>query len=220
MKSVSTKPVVLVTGFEPFGGETINPSWEIAKSLPEEIGRHRVVAVRVPTAFGRAIDTTAAAIKKHNPSVVLCLGQAGGRAAISIERVAININDARIADNAGQQPIDESITSAGPAAYFATLPIKAMVDAVRKKGIPAEVSNTAGTFVCNHLMYGVLHHLATTGSSARAGFVHVPFLPSQVTASPGTASMSLEMMRAGIEVAIASAIKNSRDRKLVGGALN
>ncbi|MBC7625501.1 MAG: pyroglutamyl-peptidase I, partial [Aeromicrobium sp.] len=128
--------------------------------------------------------------------------------------------DARIADNAGHQPTDEIIAKDGPAAYFATLPIKSMVAAMRKRGIPAEVSNSAGTFVCNHLMYGVLHylhHLARSNSATRAGFIHVPYLPSQVTDRPATASMTLEVMTAGIEAAIATALKTKRDRKLVGG---
>jgi pyroglutamyl-peptidase len=211
-------PIVLVTGFEPFGGERINPSWEIAKALPQKIGSHRVIALRVPTVFGKAIESVAAAINKHQPSLIISIGQAGGRAAISVERVAINVDDARIADNVGAQPIDEAVVASGPAAYFATLPIKAMVEAVRKRGIPAEVSNSAGTFVCNHLMYGVLHHLAQSNSKARAGFIHVPYLPGQVTDLPGTASMTLEMMTAGIEAAMAAAIKTKRDRKLVGGA--
>ena len=222
-------PTILVTGFAPFGGERINPSWEVAKALPAKFGTHVVRTLRVPTAFGDAVKTVAAAYEKYQPSLIVLIGQAGGRAAISVERVAININDARIADNAGHQPTDEIIAKDGPAAYFATLPIKSMVAAMRKRGIPAEVSNSAGTFVCNHLMYGVLHylhylhhlhnlhHLARSNSATRAGFIHVPYLPSQVTDRPATASMTLEVMTAGIEAAIATALKTKRDRKLVGG---
>jgi pyroglutamyl-peptidase len=217
---MKTNPVVLVTGFAPFGGECINPSWEIAKALPEKIGAHTIRALRVPTVFGKAIEAVTKAIDQHQPSLIISIGQAGGRAAISVERIAINIDDARIADNAGRQPIDEAIAMNGPAAYFATLPVKAMVEAIRKRGIPGEVSNSAGTFVCNHLMYGVLHHLVAIKSTARAGFIHVPFLPSQVTDRPTTSSMTVDMMTAGIEIAIGAALKTKRDRKLIGGALD
>jgi pyroglutamyl-peptidase len=212
-------PTVLVTGFEPFGDERINPSWEIAKALPSTIGSHCVVSQRLPTAFGDAIAAVAKLITKHQPNLVLCLGQAGGRSSISVERVAININDARIADNAGHQPIDETIVTDAPAAYFSTLPIKTMVAAMQKKGIPAEVSNTAGTFVCNHIMYGVLHHIATQNIAARAGFIHVPFLPSQVV-NGSAPSMAHSTMLAGVETAIDAAIRAKQDRKLVGGKLD
>jgi pyroglutamyl-peptidase len=216
---MQVSPIVLVTGFEPFGGERINPSWEIAKALPSTIGSHHVVTQRVPTAFGDAIAALAKLISKHQPSLVLCLGQAGGRSSISVERVAINVNDARIADNAGYQPIDQAIVGDAPAAYFSTLPIKAMVAAMQKKGIPAEVSNTAGTFVCNHIMYGALHHIATQKLAARAGFIHVPYLPSQVV-NGSAPTMALSTMQAGIEIAIDAAIRTKQDRKLVGGKLD
>jgi pyroglutamyl-peptidase len=216
-------PKILITGFAPFGGESINPSWQIAKSLPKTIARHQIECLEVPTEFGRAIKVTTKAIDSLKPVIVLCLGQAGGRARLSVERVAINMNDARIADNAGQQPIDESIAPLGegaPAAYFATLPIKAMVEAMTMQSIPAEVSNTAGTFVCNHLLYGVLHHIATKKLSIRSGFMHVPFLPSQTLDRADTASMSLDTMIEGVKVAIMAAITNQTDIKRVGGALD
>lgn len=216
---MKTIPTVLVTGFEPFGGELINPSWEIAKALPSIIGSHRLVSHCIPTAFGDAIVAVAKLISKHQPSLVLCLGQAGGRSSISVERVAININDARIADNAGYQPIDEAIVAAAPAAYFSTLPIKTMVAAMQKEGIPAEVSNTAGTFVCNHIMYGVLHHIATNKLNARAGFIHVPYLPSQLV-NGSAPTMALSTMRAGIEAAINASLRTKQDHKLVGGKLD
>ena len=216
---MKANPIVLVTGFEPFGGERINPSWEIAKALPSTITSHRIVAQRVPTVFSDAIVAVTRLITKHQPSLVLCLGQAGGRSMISVERVAININDARIADNAGYQPIDEAIMADAPAAYFSTLPIKTMVAAMQKKRIPAEVSNTAGTFVCNHIMYGVLHHIAIQQLSIRAGFVHVPFLPSQVV-NGSAPSMALTLMKTGVEIAIESAIRTKQDRKLLGGKLD
>jgi pyroglutamyl-peptidase len=217
MKSAVT---VLVTGFEPFGGERINPSWEIAKLIPKKIGAATVVAVRLPTGFGASVRAVSAAIERHQPSVVLALGQAGGRAQISVERVAINVDDARIADNLGQQPIDEPIAVDGPAAYFSTLPIKRIVADLQKQGLPAEVSNSAGTFVCNHLMYGLLHHIKGQGRIMRAGFIHVPYLPQQAARFPGAASMTLQTMVAGVTIAIATTLRHKRDRKLIGGALD
>jgi pyroglutamyl-peptidase len=213
-------PCVLVTGFEPFGGEAINPSWEIAKALPKSISRHRIERIKVPTEFDRAITVTAKALDRVKPTIVLCLGQAGGRARLSLERVAINVNDARIADNAGRQPIDEPIDDDAASAYFATLPIKAMVHAMSERGVPAEVSNTAGTFVCNHLMFGVLHHIAINNLNTRAGFMHVPFLPSQIVDRADTASMALDTMIEGVKVAIMAAIAHRTDVKHVGGALD
>ena len=211
---------VLVTGFTPFGGERTNPSWDIVKGLPETISGYRLEKLRVPTEFDNAIAVTTKAMDKLKPSIVLCFGQAGGRTCMSVERIAINVNDARIADNAGRQPTDEVIHAEGPAAYFCTVPIKAMVAAMTKADVPADVSNTAGTFVCNHLIYGVLHHIATLRSSARAGFIHVPYLESQVLDKPGIASMSLATMIAGAKATIMAAIKNKTDLKLSGGALD
>ena len=216
----ATGKCVLVTGFEPFGGEDINPSWEICTALSRRIGGARIETLRVPTQFGLAIETVAGAIARLEPSVVLCLGQAGGRAAVSVERVAINVDDARIADNAGSQPVDEAIAPAGPAAYFSTLPIKAMVAAMREAGVPAQVSNTAGTFVCNHLLYGVLHLLAAGSRRARAGFVHVPWLDSQAVRRPGEPAMALATMVRGVEAAIAAALEHKKDLRIEGGALD
>lgn len=211
---------VLVTGFEPFGGEDVNPSWEICRALPKTIGRSPIERLRVPTAFGLAVETVSDAIRRLDPAVVILLGQAGGRSAVCVERVAINVDDARIADNAGAQPIDEAIAPAGPAAYFATVPVKAMVAAMREAGVPAEVSNTAGTFVCNHLLYGVLHFLAIGARRARAGFIHVPWLDSQALARPGEPSMALATMARGVEAAIAAALKTPIDVKMAAGKLD
>jgi pyroglutamyl-peptidase len=210
---------VLVTGFTPFGGERTNPSWEIVKALPDRILGYRIAKLRVPTEFGKAIDVTAKALNTLQPEIVLCFGQAGGRSHLSVERIAINIDDARIADNAGNQMIDQPIRAEGPAAYFCTVPIKAMVAAMLETGAPAEVSNTAGTFVCNHLIYGVLHHIAVTALAARAGFVHVPYLDLQVLGKAGIASMSLPTMIAGAKAAIMAAIKHKTDLKLLGGTI-
>ena len=198
---------ILATGFMPFGGERTNPSWEIVKALPKTIAGHRLETLRVPTEFGKAIDVTLKAINVHQPEIVLCFGQAGGRSRISVERVAINVDDARIADNAGRQLIDEAVRADGPAAYFCTVPIKAMVVAMIKAGVPAEISNTAGTFVCNHLIYGVLDHIAQHRLTTRAGFIHVPYLESQVLDKADTAAMALALMITGAEAAVMAAIK-------------
>ena len=214
------EPVVLVTGFEPFNGERLNPSWEVCNRLSRSIGGMRVETCRVPCEFRRAIEGVAKAIERHRPTMVLSLGQAGGRAHLSVERVAINVDDARANDNAGAAPIDEAIAPDGPPAYFATLPIKAMVAAMRAAGVPAEVSNTAGTYVCNHLMYGVLHFIAASGASARAGFIHMPYAEEQVLDKPGIAGMAIATMVRGVEAAIAAAAERREDLKLAGGALD
>jgi pyroglutamyl-peptidase len=211
---------VLVTGFEPFDGDDTNPSWEACTRLPREIERLRVEVCRVPCEFRRAIEVVAAAIERHRPSIVLCLGLASGRTHMGVERVAINIDDARIPDNAGMQPIDEPIAANGPPAYFATVPVKAMVAAMHEKGVPAEVSNTAGTFVCNHLMYGVLHFLAASGLATRAGFIHVPCDEALALSKRGMASMSLATMARGVEAAIAAAHAHAEDIAASGGALD
>jgi len=211
---------VLVTGFEPFGGEDTNPSWEICRQLPAAIGRARVHTLRVPTEFRRAIEVVAGEIERLDPALVILLGQAGGRPCLSVERVAINVDDARIADNAGWQPVDEPVAPAGPAAYFATVPIKAMTAAIREAGVPAEVSNSAGTFVCNHLLYGVLHYLAASGRTARAGFIHVPWLEGQAVTRPGQPAMALATMVRGVEAAIAAALDTAVDVKMAAGTLD
>ena len=211
---------ILVTGFEPFGGEDVNPSWEICRDLPEAIGATRVHVLQVPCEFRTAIEVVAGEIERLEPAIILSLGLAGGRAAMGVERVAINVDDARIEDNAGSSPVDEPIASAGPAAYFATVPVKAMVAAMREADVPAIVSNTAGTFVCNHLMYGVLHFLAASGRDARAGFIHVPWLDAQALARPAEPSMALATMVRGVEAAMAAAIGNAADVKMGGGALD
>jgi pyroglutamyl-peptidase len=223
---------VLVTGFDAFGGESVNPSWDICERLPKKIAGQRVETCRVPCEFGRAVETVAKAIDRHRPALVILLGQAGGRAHLSVERVAINVTDARIADNGGNQPIDEPIAPDGPPAYFATLPIKAMVAAMRAVGVPAEVSNSAGTYVCNHLMYGVLHYVdsrfrgndkkrgGNDKNDIRAGFIHVPYSEEQVIDKPAIAGMSVATMLKGVEAAIAAAQRHAVDVKVEGGALD
>lgn len=216
----SGEDVVLVTGFEPFGGEALNPSAEICNRLPRSIAGMRVETCLVPCEFRHSIEVVAEAIDRHRPLLVLSLGQAGGRSRLGVERVAINVDDARIEDNAGERPIDEPIASNGPPAYFATLPIKAMVAAMHAAGVPAEVSNSAGTYVCNHLMYGVLHFIAASGADARAGFIHVPYAEEQVLDKPGAAAMAIATMVRGVEVAIAAAVAHRVDLAIAGGALD
>lgn len=215
---------ILLTGFEPFGGESINPSEEIARALNgRTVAGHPVVGALLPCVYGAAIKELKLLMKLHEPMLVVCVGQAGGRAEITPERVAINVDDARIPDNAGQQPIDKPIVKAGPAAYWSTLPIKAIVQELQKHRLPAAVSQTAGTFVCNHVFYGLMHALRDQ-TAVRGGFIHVPYLPEQ-TERPdsdlkGKPSLSLATMIAGIELALDTAVKYRRDVRKAGGATN
>ena len=200
---------LLLTAFDPFGGDAINPALEAVKLVADKIGRFDIVKLEVPTVFRKSIDTVAKAIEEEKPDVVLCIGQAGGRFEITPERVAINVDDARIKDNEGNQPIDIKIFEDGENAYFTTLPIKAMVEAIREANLPAAVSNTAGTFVCNHLMYGVLYTLAKNYPHIKGGFTHVPFIPAQVARrTPVAPYMALEDIKRGLEAAIAAIDKN------------
>jgi pyroglutamyl-peptidase len=211
-------PTVLVTGFEPFGGEAVNPSWMAAQALHgREIAAHRVIGAQLPTAFSRCVEELRELLLKHRPRLVICAGQAGGRAALSLERVAINVNDARIADNAGAQPVDTPVVAQGPAAYFSTLPIKAMLVALTAEGVRAEVSQTAGTFVCNHVFYGLMHELTVRPElrGTRGGFVHVPWLPGQ-----GQPSMQLAEIVEGLRLAIACALTTEHDIRQEAGALS
>lgn len=209
---------VLITGFEPFGGEQVNPSWEVVSQLDNAIiAGCRVVARQLPCVFGESLSVLNSAIDTLSPSLVLAIGQAGGRTDITVERVAINVDDARIPDNKGQQPVDEPIVAGGPAAWFSTLPIKAMVAAMREAGVPASVSQTAGTFVCNHVMYGLLHKLSVI-AEVKGGFIHIPYLPQQAAAHPGAPSMAAETVRLALEVAIATALQVDDDIAVTGGA--
>lgn len=211
-------PVVLVTGFDAFGGDTLNPSWLIAQALHgRRIAGHRVVAAQLPTVFGDSLAVLRGLLRTHRPALVLCLGQAGGRGALSLERVAINVNDARIADNAEAQPIDTPVVQDGPDAYFTRLPVKVMLHALQRAGIAAEVSQTAGTFVCNHVFYGLMHELATRRGfkTVRGGFVHVPWLPQQ-----GAPAMTLDDMVRGVSVALRCALGTRADIAQGAGALH
>lgn len=168
---------LLITGFDPFGGEDINPAWEAVKALPDQIGEFTLRKLQIPTVFGLAARQVLETAEEFRPHVILCVGQAGGRAAVTPERIAVNIRDAKIPDNAGNRPEGEPVEPQGPAAYFSTLPVKAMADAIQAAGLPGQVSNSAGAFVCNDTLYLLLHHYA--GTDTRVGFVHVPWLPQQ-----------------------------------------
>ena len=209
---------ILVTGFDPFGGEKVNPALEAVKLLPKEIHGAEVHWAEIPTVFYQSAEILEAEIVRYQPDVVLCVGQAGGRASLTPERVAINQDDARIPDNQGNQPIDEPIRMDGDAAYFSSLPIKAMVKSIKSEGLPATVSNTAGTFVCNHLMYQALYLADKKFPHMRAGFMHIPYMTEQVLNKPNTASMCLTDIVRGIEAAIRAIVDyKDKDLKLVGG---
>ncbi|MEO6278135.1 pyroglutamyl-peptidase I [Roseateles sp.] len=197
---------ILITGFEPFGGETINPAWEVARSLHNQvIGDATVHARCLPTSFGEAPLELARALAALQPGLVIALGQASGRSEISIERVAVNLIDARIADNAGQRPQDVPVRAEAPAAYFSTLPIKAMRDALRAAGHPAGLSLSAGAFVCNQVFFELQHQLA--GRAVRSGFIHLPALPEQAArAQPSVPSMGLAAQIDAIRLAVALAL--------------
>lgn len=210
---------VLITGFEPFGGEKVNPSIEAVKMLGNKILGADIVKAEIPTVFNKSIEKLEELLEKENPDITICIGQAGGRDRISVERIAINISDGRIPDNEGNQPIDEVIFEDGDTAYFAKLPIKAMVKEMNSKNIPAEVSNTAGTYVCNHLMYGLLYNINKKYPNMKGGFIHIPFIPEQVINKKDKPSMSLELIVKGLETAIEAAIKYEKDIKEIGGTI-
>ena len=210
---------VLITGFDPFGGEKINPALEAVKNLKDEIAGAKVIKVEIPTVFRKSLEELEKLITEHNPDIVICIGQAGGRFDITPERVAINMDDARIKDNEGNQPLDLPIFEDGENAYFSNLPIKAMVKEMQEGGIPASVSNTAGTFVCNHIMYGLLYMIDKKFNNIKGGFIHVPFIPSQVVDKKNAPSMSLENITKGLECAIKAAVENDSDIKAVGGTI-
>lgn len=209
---------LLITGFDPFGGEKINPAWEAVRGLPDKIGDIEVVKVQVPTVFKKSAKKLFEAIDREKPDAVVCVGQAGGRFDITVERVGINIEDGRIPDNEGYQPIDTAIFEDGENAYFATLPIKAMVDEMKKENVPASVSNSAGTYVCNHLMYSLLYYLDKKGlKNVRGGFIHVPFIPEQVVDKKNMPSMELSRITRGLEIALKAISEHRVDKVIAGG---
>lgn len=213
---------ILVTGFDPFGGEKINPAFEAVKLLPETIDGHEIIKLEIPTVFNKSIDTVVKKINEVNPDIVLAIGQAGGRFEVTPERIAINVDDARIPDNEGNQPLNQAIYKDGETAYFSTLPVKAMVEAIKEAGVPSSLSNTAGTFVCNHVMYGILYHIATIPEFAgkKGGFIHVPFMTEQIVGRVNTPSLSLEQITKGLNAAITACIKNNDDVEVVAGKID
>ena len=202
---------ILLCAFDPFGGESINPALEAVRAV--KLDGAEIEKCEVPTVFYKSVEVVLRKIEKFSPDAVVMIGQAGGRDKITPERVAINLSDARIADNEGNMPCDEPIVSGAPAAYFSTLPIKEIVRVLGEGGIPSAVSNSAGTFVCNHLMYGVLHYIAERGLDLPAGFIHIPYLPEQVTKKEGVASLPLELDVRAIEMALGVIIKQISEEK-------
>ena len=214
-----TRPRILLTGFEPFGGDKVNPSWLVAQALQgERISGLPVQALCLPCVYGDALAVLQAALVQQRPTVVLALGLAAGRTVLSLERVAINVDDARIADNAGAMPIDEPVVRGAPAAYFSRLPIKAIVAALREAGLPAAVSQTAGTFVCNHVFYGLMHALRRR-PGARGGFMHLPLLPEQAAAHGNAPSLALDLQVQGVRLALATTLATAADLRAGGGAI-
>lgn len=208
---------VLVTGFDPFGGESINPAWEAVKVIRDEIAGAEIIKMQIPTVVGKSISMIHDKMLEIHPDIVIAVGQAGGRFGITPERVAINVTDARIPDNEGNQPIDEPIFSDGDTAYFSNLPVKSMVQAIKDAGFPSTLSNTAGTYICNHVMYGILYYIQKEFPHARGGFIHVPYAVSQVIDKPNTASMAITDITAALEAAIKAAVENTTDIRAVGG---
>lgn len=192
---------ILITGFEPFGGETINPSWEAVRLLPDTVGGYALRKLRLPVSFVSAIRELEQSVRDNPPAAIVCIGQAGGRSAVTPERIGINLMDARVPDNDGFSPVETPIVPGGPDAYFSTLPVTAMVQAMREAGVPAQASLSAGTYVCNSLLYGTLHFLAQNGLKIPAGFIHVPFLPQQVLDKPQP-SLTLEQLQAALTAAL------------------
>jgi pyroglutamyl-peptidase len=212
---------VLITGFGPFGGEPINPALEAIKRLEGRIiEKHRIVTRELPVTRFESIRAIEQHLRETDPVLVLAIGQAGGRLEITPDRVAINIDDFRIPDNGGFQPVDEPVVAGAPLAYLSSLPIKAMVANMRQQGIPAAVSNSAGTFVCNHLFYGLMHFLAESGSTARAGFVHIPYLPEQAARLGAQPSMAVDTIVRGLELAVAAALSTPVDIRQTGGTIS
>ena len=210
---------VLLTGFAPFGGESVNPSWQAVSQLATR--RSDVAAVELPCEFAASLPALREAVELHRPELVVCVGQAGGRLDVTPERVAINLIDARIEDNAGEQPVDIPVLPDGPSAYFSTLPVKACVAAIREAGVPASVSHTAGTYVCNQVFYGLMHLLATDFPGVRGGFVHVPFSPRQV-ADGGKAAPSLgvDQVTDALDALVTTALTVTEDIAVSAGALH
>lgn len=201
---------ILVTGFDPFGGEKINPSYEAVKRLPDMIDDAEIIKMEIPTVMGKSVDVLSEKIEEIWPDAVVSVGQAGGANAIRVERIAVNLDDYRIPDNEGNQPVDMPIYVGGPNAYFSTLPIKEMRDALENRGIAAEISNSAGLFVCNHVFYSVRHLCETkyAGKGIISGFIHVPFVPEQTKDKPDVPAMELDDIVNGLTAALEVIVKS------------
>ncbi|CEH34895.1 pyroglutamyl-peptidase I [Romboutsia lituseburensis] len=210
---------VLLTGFDPFGGELVNPAEEAVKMVSNNINGAEVIKITIPTVQTKSVKAIEEAVEKHNPDIVISVGQAGGRFDITPERVAINMDDFRIKDNEGNQPTDEIIKEDGQTAYFSNLPIKAMVKHMNENKIPATVSNTAGTFVCNHVMYGILYMIDKKYPNIKGGFIHIPYMTSQVIDKKNTPYMSLDEIVKGLELAIEACTLYKEDIKTIGGEI-
>ena len=210
----------LVTGFDAFGGDKLNPSTLAIRRLKRRMAGLTVQAVELPTSYGRSAIVLREAILKQRPDIVLGVGQAGGRSELCLERVAINVQDARIRDNDGKQPVDRPVVREGPAAYFATLPIKACVAEMRKAGLPAAVSNTAGTFVCNHIFYATMDMAEAHAMNYRGGFLHIPYLPEQAVRLGGAPSMALDDIVRGIEIVLAVSAARQTDLRTAEGRIS
>ena len=210
---------ILLTGFDPFGGEKINPAQEAVNMVSDNINGAEVIKLIIPTVYEKSLKVIEEAIIKHKPDVVISIGQAGRRYDITPERVAININDFRIKDNEGNQPIDEVIRADGDAAYFSNLPLKAIVKHLNENGIPSTLSNTAGTFVCNHVMYGVLYMINKKYTNIKGGFVHIPYITSQILDKKNVPFMSLNEIVKGIELILAACTIYDEDVKVIGGEI-
>lgn len=208
---------ILVTGFDPFGGERINPALEAVKLLSDEIEGHKIDKLEIPTVFHKSKEVVVEQLRQKEYDIVLAIGQAGGRFELTPERVGINIDDARIPDNEGNQPIDEAIQTTGASAYFSNLPVKRMTEAIKSQGVPARLSNTAGTFVCNHILYQLGYLQATQFPNIKFGFIHVPFIPEQVTDKPEKPSMSIQTIAKGLKAALEAVIESDKDIKVVLG---
>lgn len=210
---------ILMTGFEPFGGESSNPSWEAVSQLDQSLiaGSHRIIGLQLPCEFEASLSVLNEALNALQPEIVIAVGQAGGRCDLSVERVAINLIDARIADNAGAQPIDIPVVPGGPAAYFSSLPLKAIVQELHLQGVPASVSNTAGTYVCNHVFYALMHFASQHPGLRSAGFVHIPFMPEQAVRHPGQPSMSLSQVMLGLRLIAEIAVAVRQDVRMSAG---
>ncbi len=202
---------VLITGFDPFGDQPINPAYEAVKKLPATIAGAQIIKLEIPTVDQKGLAKVIEQIEIDQPDVVINVGQAGGRFNISPEKVAINFNNFRIKDNEGNQPLNQQISETGETAYFTTLPVNKMVEEMQKAGIPSTVSYTAGTFVCNQVMYGVLEYITKNQLPIRAGFIHIPYMMEQACKIGNVASLSLDTLASGLEICIEACVTTSED---------